>query len=95
MATGKRAARPVAQKRVVFVYTQGRYTGVHQIIGTVEAMLGGLGITELPEFFPDVPVEGGQRRSAFSLVRNRRRHIEYHELITPETSTPTFHPAQL
>lgn len=98
MGGKRRRTRPDVAKRVVFHYTQGRYAGLHQIIGTMDAMLGGLGVTTLPEFFPDVPVEGGDRRTSFSLVRVRRRLIEYQELIVPSSAqhidTP-FHPAQL
>lgn len=81
-------------KRVVLVYTTGRYAGLHQILGTVDQLQATLQVSDLPAFVE--PVQFLDHSGACSLVTVTPRYALYREIFTPVTARPasTFHPDQ-
>ena len=77
--------------RVVLEHTQGLWSGIHQILGTVEQVKTGMGVGELPAYIPDI--QFGDRVNGASLVACKRSYVLYREVITPD-GLKSFNPEQ-
>ena len=77
--------------RVVLEHTQGRWSGIHQILGTVDQVKAGMGVAELPTYIPDI--QFGDRVNGASLVACKRSYVLYRELIIPD-GLKSFNPKQ-
>ena len=77
--------------RVVLEHTQGRWSGIHQILGTVDQVKADMSIGELPGYIPDINF--GDRVNGASLVACKRSYVLYRELIVP-AGLKSFNPEQ-
>ena len=77
--------------RVVLEHTQGRWSGIHQILGTVDQVKADMSVAELPGYIPDINF--GDRVNGASLVACKRSYVLYCELIVP-ADLKSFNPEQ-
>ena len=89
------AASIMMDKRVVLHYTQGRYAGMRQIVGTCSQLQTQLHVDQLPTFVD--PVDFLDHTGACSLIQVKARYVLYRETMPPPVSgrLGEFHPQQI
>ena len=76
--------------RIVLEHTRGTWSGMRQILGTVDQVKASLQVDELPSYIANLNF--GDRVNGASLVAVKRSYILYRELIAP--TNMAFNPLQ-
>ena len=88
VATGMKL--PNVEKRVVLAYTQGKYAGLRQILGTVSELMAGRNMKELP--IDVAPVDFLDHRGKASLAVSAPRFVMYKEVVDAVSEPPNVVP---